>query len=219
MQTKRFFAFLLAVFASSAFIAFVAIAANPSSPIVPSDNIQDPGDPGTAWGGCGPADSNCYITFAMPSSATPSVTTNGMIAFDTTVTDLSTGLIKFYGNEEQGIISLPVADFDTLTDGYAVVYNATDDEFELVATSTRLNDILAADGTNTIDNTNYTQEWQWNTLSATGLKLSSTSTAAAGDAQKLIEVSLSGANATSSQTTGPRPESCPASGSTASCAS
>ncbi len=37
-------------------------AANPASPILPSDNIQDPGDPGTAWGGCGPSDSNCYVT-------------------------------------------------------------------------------------------------------------------------------------------------------------
>ncbi len=41
----------------------------------------------------------------------------------------------------------------------------------------------------------------WNTLSGSGLILSSTSTAAAGGAQKLVELSLSGANATSSQNT------------------
>jgi len=201
MRAKRFFLYVLSVFLCS---FFVVVASNPSSPIVPSDNIQDPGDSGTAWGGCGPTDSNCYITFAMPSSATPSVTTDGMIAFDTTVTDLSTGLIKFYGNEEQGIISLPVADFDTLTDGYAITYNATDDEFELAAAGASLpiNDLTAADGTNTINNATYAQEWQWNTLAGgSGLKLSSTSTAATGATQKLFEIDLSGANASAGQAT------------------
>lgn len=43
-------------------------AGNPASPILPSDNIQDPGDPGTAWGGCGPTDSNCYVTVTFPIS-------------------------------------------------------------------------------------------------------------------------------------------------------
>lgn len=51
------------------------------------------------------------------------------------------------------------------------------------------------------DNGNYTQEWKWNTLSDTGLKLSSTSTAAAGNNQKLFESALSGANGTAGQTT------------------
>lgn len=43
-------------------IPLFAFAGNPASPIEPGDNIQDPGDPGTAWGGCGPSDSNCYVT-------------------------------------------------------------------------------------------------------------------------------------------------------------
>ena len=59
MQAKRFIAFILAVFLSS---VLVVTAANPSSPISPGDNIQDPGDPATAWGGCEPTDSNCYVT-------------------------------------------------------------------------------------------------------------------------------------------------------------
>lgn len=70
-----------------------------------------------------------------------------------------------------------------------------------VATAMPINGLTAASGTNTINNTNYLQEWQWNTLASTGLKLSSTSTAAASNAQKLFEVSLSGANSTSSQST------------------
>lgn len=65
-----------------------------------------------------------------------------------------------------------------------------------------INDLLAADGTNTINNGAHEQEWQWNTLAGTeGLHLTSTSTAAASNAQRLFAVSLSGTNATSAQTT------------------
>lgn len=66
----------------------------------------------------------------------------------------------------------------------------------------KLNNILAADGTNTINNLNNKQEWQWNTLTNTGLKLSTTSTAAAGNLQRVLEIALSGANATTQQTYG-----------------
>jgi len=70
------------------------------------------------------------------------------------------------------------------------------------ASSVLLNSIAAATGTNTINNGAHAQEWQWNTLAgATAFKLSSTSTAAASSAQKLLEVLLSGANSTSSQWT------------------
>lgn len=48
---------------------------------------------------------------------------------------------------------------------------------------------------------NYTFTNTWNTLSGSGLSLTSTSTAAASNNQKVINVSLSGANANSSQTT------------------
>ncbi len=72
-----------------------------------------------------------------------------------------------------------------------------------------------AAGVNTIDNLNFAQTWNWSTLSTqnglslsanalssgTLLNLTSTSTAAASNTQKLLNVSLSGANATSSQTT------------------
>lgn len=70
------------------------------------------------------------------------------------------------------------------------------------AASSKLSSILAADATNTINNLNFAQEWQWNTLAGgTGLKLSSTSIAAAGDTQTLFEVNLSGANTTPGETT------------------
>lgn len=65
-----------------------------------------------------------------------------------------------------------------------------------------VSNLLSAGGTNTIDNAAFAQEWQWNTLAgASGLKLSSTSTASASNAQKLLEISLSGANVTATQTT------------------
>lgn len=65
-----------------------------------------------------------------------------------------------------------------------------------------INDLQAADGTNTIDNAALAQEWQWNSLaSGTGLKLSSNSTAAASNTHKLLGLSLTGVNATSTQTT------------------
>lgn len=72
-------------------------------------------------------------TFRVPVSATPTLATNGDLAFDTTVTGFTTGVLKFYGNEEQGIVSMPIAQFTSPTDGYVVTYNATNDEFVLAA--------------------------------------------------------------------------------------
>lgn len=71
-----------------------------------------------------------------------------------------------------------------------------------VGSGASLSGLTAATATNTINNANFGQEWQWNTLtSGTGLKLSSTSTAAASNTQTLFSVALSGANAASTQTT------------------
>lgn len=70
------------------------------------------------------------------------------------------------------------------------------------ASAISLSSLIAAAGINIINNANFANEWQWNTLAGiTGFKLSSTSTAAAGNAQRLFELSLSGANATAGQTT------------------
>jgi hypothetical protein len=68
--------------------------------------------------------------------------------------------------------------------------------------STAFNDIGDATGAGSVANAANAQEWTWNTLAgATGLKLSSTSTAAASNLQRLFEVAQSGANGTSTQTT------------------
>ena len=65
-----------------------------------------------------------------------------------------------------------------------------------------ISSLKSAASANTKNHANYAQEWQWNSIAGgTGLKLSSTSTAAIGSTQKLFEVALSGANATASQST------------------
>jgi hypothetical protein len=68
--------------------------------------------------------------------------------------------------------------------------------------SAALSGLTAAGATNTINNATYAQTWQWNTLAgATALSLTTTSTAAASNAQKMLAIDLSGTNATSAQTT------------------
>jgi hypothetical protein len=62
-----------------------------------------------------------------------------------------------------------------------------------------INDLLAADGTNTIDNANYLQDWEWNSLLTTGLELSSSSTLATGT-NSILNVARSGVNANSGVT-------------------
>lgn len=55
-----------------------------------------------------------------------------------------------------------------------------------------INDLLAADGTNTIDNANYAQEWKWNSLTGNpGLTLSSNSVTKDQE-EKLLYVSMTG---------------------------
>jgi hypothetical protein len=62
--------------------------------------------------------------------------------------------------------------------------------------------LVPATGSNTINNNSYLQEWQWNNLAAgSGLKLSSNSTAASTNLQRLLDVKLYGANAVSGETT------------------
>ncbi|MBX7153313.1 MAG: hypothetical protein K1X91_00005 [Bacteriodetes bacterium] len=70
------------------------------------------------------------------------------------------------------------------------------------ATALPLSGLTAATATNSINSADYAQTWAWNTLSSnSALTLSSTSTAAASNTQKILNISLSGANATASQTT------------------
>jgi hypothetical protein len=69
----------------------------------------------------------------IPNSATPTVDTDGQIAIDTTVTDFSHGVMKYFGGEEMAVVAMPIAELTTPTGGHVIAYNATNDEFELVA--------------------------------------------------------------------------------------
>lgn len=71
----------------------------------------------------------------IPNSATPTVNADGEIAVDTTVTDFSAGVLKYYSGEEMAVVAMPIAQLTTPTDGNVVSYNATNDEFELAAGS------------------------------------------------------------------------------------
>lgn len=141
-------------------------------------------------------------------------------------TSISTGNIGMYVQSPTARLHLPAGAaaagnaplklttgtaLTTPEDG-AIEYHASHLYFTIGATRYQLDQqgggggalsaLTAATGINTINNVGYAQEWQWNSLAgAVGLKLSSTSTAAASNAQALLEVNLSGANATSTQTT------------------
>lgn len=90
--------------------------------------------------------------------------------------------------------------------GITAVEDALNNRVDYVITSLGgaipVSSITAATAANSIDNLAYLQEWKWNELtSGIGLKLSSSSTAAASNTQTLFELSQSGANANGSQTT------------------
>ena len=72
-------------------------------------------------------------TMRIPVSATPTIAVNGDIAIDTTITDFTTPLIRYFGTESMVVIAVPDAQIVTPTGGHVITYNATTDEFELVA--------------------------------------------------------------------------------------
>jgi hypothetical protein len=85
------------------------------------------------------------------------------------------------------------------TSGYRMQTNGSGSPVSWVDNT--LSSLTAASASNTINNANNKQTWQWNGLGATGLLLSSSSTAAAANAQKVLEIISSGANSSSSQST------------------
>lgn len=96
---------------------------------VDDDFLLNNGDIGTGMYDFGGATS-----FEIPNSATPTVDAAGEIAIDTTITD-HTGLITYHdGVETLYVISIPTGNLVT-TDGYVIAYNATNNEFEMVAQS------------------------------------------------------------------------------------
>lgn len=74
------------------------------------------------------------------------------------------------------------------------------DWITLPTSSSAISALTIATATNTINNTSYQQEWQWNTIANSGLKLTSNSVTANGN-QRLLDVRLQGANANSGQST------------------
>lgn len=92
----------------------------------------------------------------IPNDAAPTVNANGEIAVDNTVTDFSHGIVIYYSGEEMGVVAMPIAEFTTPTDGNVIAYNATNDEFELVAAGVGdmvLADVQTVTGAKTFDST------------------------------------------------------------------
>lgn len=95
---------------------------------------------------------------------------------------------------------------DAATPGNSMYYgtnsSGTKGFFALPSSSTvAMSSITAATTTNSIDNVNNTQTWNWNSLSGAALQLYSNSTAAAGNGQIQLDILMQGANANSGQTT------------------
>lgn len=104
----------------------------------------------------GSIDGGGLTSFEIPNSAAPTVDADGEIAVDTSVADFSHGIVKVFAGEELALVALPIAELTTPTGGHVIAYNATNDEFELVApsgggiggsTGSTDNAILRADGT------------------------------------------------------------------------
>ncbi len=90
------------------------------------------------------------------------------------------------------------------TNGQCLSYNGTSwvNSSSCGSGTSALSGLTAATATNSIDNLNFGQTWNWNTLAgSSALKLSTTSTLAATNTQRMLEIAMSGANATASQTT------------------
>jgi hypothetical protein len=100
-------------------------------------------------------DGGALSSFELPNSAAPTVNADGEVAVDTTITDMSHGLIKYFSGEECAVIAVPVAELTGMSNGDVIKYNATNDEFEIGAASGGIggslgatdNVIVRADGT------------------------------------------------------------------------
>lgn len=106
--------------------------------------IKNTGDVGTGVYDFGGADS-----FEITNSDTATVAVNGQVVIDNLVTDFSHGILKYYSGEVMGVIAVPIAELTTPTDGHVVAYNATNDEFELVASAAGSGPRFAAHRTTT----------------------------------------------------------------------
>jgi hypothetical protein len=156
-------------------------------------------DGGTATGvyDFGGADS-----FEVPNSAAPTVDVDGEIAVDTSVTDFSHGILKYYGGEELGVVALPIAQFTSPTNGYAILYNSTADEFQLGAVSS-FNPNTTAGTENVVSGStagdSITSGGNYNTLlgydAGTAITTSDNNTAVGHSALKAVTTSATNATA------------------------
>jgi hypothetical protein len=87
----------------------------------------------TAMFATGAIDGGALTSFEIPNSATPTLAVDGQIAVDTTVTDFSYGLLKYFSGEECTAVAMPTGNFTSPSDGDVVTYDGTNDEFRLVA--------------------------------------------------------------------------------------
>ena len=71
------------------------------------------------------------VSLKIPASAAPTISANGHIGIDTTITDLSHGALDFWAGEHLRALSMPVAEFTGLTNGEVPIYNSTADEFQM----------------------------------------------------------------------------------------
>lgn len=99
--------------------------------------------------GTGDYDFGGASSLEIPNSTSPTVNADGEIAVDTSVTDFSHGILKYYSGEELGVVSMPIAQFTSPTNGYLVSYNSTADEFQLTAPPSGF-DPNTTNGTNNI---------------------------------------------------------------------
>ena len=125
-----------------------------------------------------------------------------VISGDADTLHVVTAPTDFYASAYSPRATLINLKADKIVANGITVAPVTTDTTRFWTITTPISSLTAATATNTINNVAYAQEWQWNSLAGgTGLALTSTSTAAASNTQTLFKVDLSGANATSSQTT------------------
>jgi hypothetical protein len=83
----------------------------------------------------GVVDAGGATSFEIPNGTGPTVNANGEVAIDTSVSDFSHGVMLYYGGEEMGVVSMPIAEFTTPSNGAVPTYNSTTDEFEMAVPS------------------------------------------------------------------------------------
>lgn len=116
----------------------------------------------------------------LPNGTAPTVDTDGQVAIDTDITDMSHGLLKYYAGEEVVTVSMPVAQLSALNNGWLPAYNATADEFQMTAPASGSGDTYNVSvNTLTIDSTAGTGD-TWGVLAGAVNGVNTTYTVSTG---------------------------------------